>query len=234
MINEKGSYMLKHKILFMLFAIAVVFAKVVMLHQSNTVTLRGEIDDKSISALLHDMIMIENNPSQNVILHLNSPGGNVQSGNLLINQINMLKELGINVICIANYVASMAFAILQSCTTRYAQTSSILMQHQATFNLYGNSGIVNNMLEYTKTLLYELEYIQAKRLNISLSDFKMRIMNEWWLTGSEALEHNVIDELIYVKCHEDMIKQNITIILDKSINIYSACPIIVEPLVVIY
>jgi len=64
-------------------------------------------------------------------------------GMKIIDLINTLKKSGINVSCISDFSASMAFIILQSCQRRLAMVSSVLMQHQMSIGLEGNIENVN-------------------------------------------------------------------------------------------
>ena len=75
-----------------------------------------------ISKIVYQLILKEgDNP---IYLYINSHGGEVVAGNNLINYLLYNNK---NIICIANYAASMAFAILQACNKRYG-TKYLIME----------------------------------------------------------------------------------------------------------
>ena len=100
--------------------------QLIKLDKNNFITLRGKITDQ----LSSDIIRKLNKYSfQELYLYITSPGGSVINGLQIIDQIKVLNERNIKTICIADFAASMAFAIFQSCHTRYITLSSIVMQH---------------------------------------------------------------------------------------------------------
>lgn len=61
---------------------------------------------------------------------INSPGGSIFAGNLIINAMRMAKERGSSIHCVSTvYAASMAFQFLMECTHRYAMRYSQLLFH---------------------------------------------------------------------------------------------------------
>ena len=82
---------------------------------------------------------------------------------------------------------------------------------------------------------YDLNVVQAKRLNISVGEFKNKITTEWWLYGNDILHHNVADKIVLVTCSLDLINTNVTAtyktFFDETVTeTFSACPLIVNPI----
>ena len=133
------------KILFFLFNCLLSSAKLITLNNENTVILRGPVDENSVSSVVTNLNKID---ESKINLYINSPGGSVHHGNVLIEEIRGLQASGKEINCIADFAASMAFIILQSCSNRYALNSSVLMQHQMSLMLGGPINNVNTYMKY--------------------------------------------------------------------------------------
>jgi ATP-dependent protease ClpP protease subunit len=206
---------------------------VIELNSRNLITFRGSIKGSSVTTWI-SQINEHDSESTTLYIYLSSPGGSVLEGNKLVDQIKMLESNGINVICIADFAASMAFVILQACPKRVALSSSVLMQHQMSLSLDGPLENINNYLSFIHQINENLETMQASRLNMSTTDFKMKVMNDWWISGYNAIKENVVDELVLVKCTKDIVKKTEVIIVNTFFGlvelIFSKCPIGREPL----
>ena len=175
----------------------------VVLTVDNTVTIADAIHEQSVSKAIRQLTMIKNSE---VYLFLNSPGGSVFSGRKLIDFINASDK---KIHCVAQYAASMAFAILQVCETRLVMSSSILMQHQATIGLRGAP--VNNQLSFLNLLLIyleEMDAMQAARMGITPKDLALEIRDDMWLTGSESITSNAADKVVTVVCSPKLVQKS--------------------------
>lgn len=225
------------RLLFGLFGFVSATSKVVEFTSRNLITIRGPIKGSSSSTWINQMN--DRDPDTDTIyIYLSSPGGSVLEGNKLIDQIKTLEMNDINVVCVADFAASMAFVILQACPKRLALPSSILMQHQMSLSLDGALESVNNYMDFIHQINKNLDSMQATRMNMTLEDFKMKVMNDWWIPGHNAKAVNAVDELIMVKCSKDILtkKEKITVstIFGQVEIIYSKCPIAREPLEIKY
>ena len=117
---------------FLLLFLSTVTSKTIELTSNNLISIRGPINAFSASKFIHETSNIQSNVINIVI---NSPGGSISDGNVIIEQIKSLTDSKIRVNCICDFAASMAFIITQSCPYRYGMTSSVLMQHQMALSL---------------------------------------------------------------------------------------------------
>jgi ATP-dependent Clp protease protease subunit len=218
---------------FLLVGLASSAYKVIDLNSRNLITIRGPIQGTSstnwISAFNDRDMDIDT-----MYIYLSSPGGSVLEGNKLIDQIKTLQLSSIQVICIADFAASMAFVILQSCPQRLALPSSILMQHQMSIGLKGPLENVDNYLSFIHSVDDNLDRMQAERMNMTENDFRLKVMNDWWIPGHLAKEYNAVDELVMVKCSKELMPKreriNVNTIFGNIEIIFSKCPIAREPL----
>jgi len=201
------------------------------LNENNLVNIRGPIDSDSTNKFFHDIMKL--NKENEINIFINSPGGSVMEGLKIVSYIEMLNN-NTKINCIADFAASMAFIITQSCQNRYALKSSILMQHQMSLMNKGNLFNLNNYMEMINDMNVDLDKNQAKRINMTYEDFKQKITNDWWLYGNKAKELNVVDKIIDVKCSDRLIstteKNKISTIFGDIEFTFNLCPLLRHPL----
>jgi len=211
------------------------FKQFIELTDTNHVTLRGPVNEASVSQLIVNMSNIDND---SIILYLSSPGGSVIAGQHLIQYIDYLKLRGKTFHCVADYAASMAFDILQSCDYRYVTPSSILMQHQMSYHLHGQYFNVRSHQRLIDAMASDMVKRDAKRMGLTEEEFINNIKSDWWFLGAEAVASNAADELIHVGCAPNLFETTLnateyvcTIFGDIPIKVvYSSCPLVREPL----
>lgn len=207
--------------------------KVLEFNSRNLITIRGPIQGSSSTNWITSMN--DRDPDVDTMyIYLSSPGGSVLEGSKLIDQIKTLQLSNIQVVCIADFAASMAFVILQACPQRYALPSSILMQHQMSIGLKGPLENVDNYLSFIHSIDYNLEKMQADRMNMTEADFRKKVLNDWWIPGHQAKEFNAVDDLVMVKCSKELMPKreriNVRTMFGTVEIIYSKCPIAREPI----
>jgi ATP-dependent Clp protease protease subunit len=208
--------------------------QLIQLNRQNLITLRGEVNDELTSELVRKLNKFSNNQ---LYLYITSPGGSVISGMQIIDQLKSLKERNINLICVADFAASMAFAIFQACPVRYVTSSSILMQHQMSLGIKGNLQNVNNYLQFISEVDNDLDELQANRLQMDKISFKNKINNDWWMSGNNIIKNKAADNIVLVSCDPELVNQNDEV---KKVNpfidiniIFSKCPLSREPVDVV-
>ena len=197
----------------------------VILTPNNHVSIKGRIDDYKASRFISKINKLN---TTNIYVYIDSPGGDVDSGQKIIQYINFKKDTNKTIMCIAWEAHSMAFNILQACTYRYVLQDSKMMQHQMSLkNLAGNIENINSYMQITNKIYDKLILDASKRIGLSVEAYKIKIMNDWYLYGSEIVENNVADAMISsVGCSKKLTdSDSLTTILDNILTI-SDCPII--------
>ena len=124
----------------------------------------------------------------------------------------------------------MAFVITQACDNRYSLSSGILMQHQMSLSTGGPIENIHNYLKLINNINNDLDTMQANKINMKLEKFKSNIVNDWWLTANEALELNVIDNIVTVNCnkhlYKNIFKQKIRGLFGDVEFTFSQCPLL--------
>lgn len=197
----------------------------VILTPNNHVSIKGRIDDYKASRFISKINKLN---TTNIYVYIDSPGGDVDSGQKIIQYINFKKDTNKTIMCIAWEAHSMAFNILQACTYRYVLQDSKMMQHQMSLkNVVGNIENINSYMQITNKMYDKLILDASKRIGLSVEAYKIKIMNDWYLYGSEIVENNVADAMISsVGCSKKLTdSDSLTTIVDNILTI-SDCPII--------
>jgi len=189
-------------LLLIAFLFQVFSMKTLNLTLDNTLLLRGVIDEKSTNKLMYD---IQKSNATNKILYLDTPGGLVEEGLKIINEVK-----NYNISCVAEKAYSMGFSIFQSCYNRYILPNGKLMQHQISFGIGGELAKVNNYVNFIKQIEEEIVDMEASRIDIPVKNYREMTMNEWWLYGQNTINSNTADEIVNVKCSNKLTKKNFT------------------------
>lgn len=200
----------------------------ITLNEKNSIVLRGQINDQSVAKISYEILRHD---LDEFYLYISSPGGSVFAGMQLI---NIIKNSGKKIHCIASVAASMAFVILQACETRYIMESSILMQHVASYGVKGNAPNNMSMVKFIEGALLDIDRMQASRIGMSVNDFRKKTRNDWWFFGANAVKEKVADKIASVTCDKDLTNstytENIRFAFFSFDVTWSKCPLIEEPL----
>lgn len=220
--------MIKITILFTLLFFISYATAVVQLTEDNHIVIRGPITGKT-SKVINDLAKIK---TKELYIFIASNGGSVTNGMQIVQTIQALQKTGTKIICIGNVALSMGFVILQYCDNRYVMPSSILMQHQMSLGIEGSLKNVNSYMDFINTMDIEIEQHQAKRLNLTLEDFKKKVDHDWWMFGSSAVANNAADKLVSVLCDFkiDNNEETVHTMFGPVKLVFSNCPLARDPL----
>ena len=164
-----------------------------------------------------------------IYLYIDSPGGGVYTGVKFIEFAKSVRNLH----TVTSYAASMAAAIVQQLPgKRYVMDSGLFMFHRAYGSFSGQmeTGELESKIALWKRVVKQSESRQAKRIGITLREFKLRLINEWWLYGEDSVYANVADEVVDVRCSMKLSKQTYKVrrfgLLRTYTVKYSRCPLI--------
>ena len=158
------------------------------------------IDDYVSSVLIAQLLFLEaEDPSKDINMYINSPGGAITSGFGILDTMNYIKP-NIVTICMGQ-AASMAAILLGAGTKgkRMALENSRIMIHQP---LGGVSGQATDIEIHTKEILFLKEKLN-KILSNSTGKTVKAIENDTnrdkFMSAEQALEYGLIDKIIKSK-----------------------------------
>lgn len=205
--------------------------EVIHLELDNFVALNKVVTDRSSSKLIFDIM---SNEHERIYLYLYTPGGSIVAGNKIITVMDTLISQGKEIICIADFAASMGFGIFQACSERLVMPSSQIMQHQMSLGVRGQVENIRTLLNTTDEMYRELVVRQADRVGLSYDDFMNKIAHDWWMYGDDAVFENAADRMVHVNCSPELVRDTYEVeektMFGYEIHVYSSCPLITAPL----
>jgi ATP-dependent protease ClpP protease subunit len=176
--------MIKFLVLLML-AASPAAAQTITLNPARLVQIRGPIAENAIPAA-QQINKLADGSGQSIDFFIDSPGGNVIVGGIVLNAIQAAKQRGHKIRCaVGNMAASMAFQILIHCDERAAMKYSYLLFHP----MKASGGPVSAeraQYLYERLTAMEKPFIRdlIRALKINLNTFVYHYRNEtlWMAT----------------------------------------------------
>lgn len=132
----------------------------------------------------------------NITVHINSGGGDLYAGLAIYNRLKALKG---HVTTINDgLAASAASLIFQAGNTRKMNAGSNLMAHGVGGFLFGLYMVedLEELVTQFKAHNKAIVNVYAEAMDVSYNEAKSLIKSETWLTGQEAIDKGLADELI--------------------------------------
>ena len=148
----------------------------------------------ALDEFLHDLDGLKG--KANITVHINSVGGDLYGG---ISIYNRLKALPANITTINDGLAASAGSIIfQAGNTRRMNAGSNLMIHQAAGFLYGyyQSGDLKGVIKQLDAGNKAAVAVYAEASGREGAELKAMLDRETWLTGQEAVDAGLADEVI--------------------------------------
>ena len=146
---------------------------------------------------------------ENIILHINSPGGSVFSAVAIANTLkNHKAKITANIDGLA---ASAATIITSACDTVKMPKNALFMIHNPITFAYGNNQDMQKTLEMlnkVKNSIIETYLNKAKTDKETLSEL---MDNETWMSAEEAKEYGFIDEILDENVEKEVIENKLII-----------------------
>lgn len=178
----------------------------IKLSLDNTVALVGEISQNAGSVAQE--IIKKGSGKDPVYLAINSPGGSVLDGAMIVSAIQSSKA-PVYTICI-RICASMAAIIHQYGTQRLALDRSVLMFHDAAGGTQGYLPHMKSQLLMLDLYISKMNAYIAARAGLEKQAFVNRVHENIWLDGEEAYTQKFVDKLVYVSFDSTLTRDPVT------------------------
>ena len=168
--------------------------------KERIIFLGEEVNDTSASIIVAQLLFLEaEDPSKDIHLYINSPGGSVSAGFAIYDTMKYIK-CDVSTICIG-MAASMGAFLLAGGTKgkRFALPNSEIMIHQPSA---GTKGKVTDMeidVEHFLRIKKNLNEILANNTGKTAGEIKAASERDHWMTAQEALDFGLIDKIITSK-----------------------------------
>ena len=166
--------------------------------EDRIIFLSGEIDDAVANTVVAQLIYLEaKDPSKDISLYINSPGGSVSAGLAIYDTMNYVK-CDVSTICIG-MAASMGAFLLSSGQKgkRYALPNSEIMIPQPLGGAQGQASDIKIAADHILKTRNKLNNILANNSGKPLSQIEKDTDRDNYLSAQEAMEYGLIDKVFY-------------------------------------
>ena len=165
--------------------------------KDRIIFLGEEINDAVASIVVAQLLFLESeDPSKDIHLYINSPGGSVTAGMAIYDTMKYIK-CDVEVTCIG-MAASMGAFLLSSGTKgkRYALPNAEIMIHQPSGGAKGQETEIQIAAEHILKTKKKLNEILASNSGQPLEVVEADTDRDNWMTAKEAQEYGLIDKVI--------------------------------------
>ena len=165
--------------------------------KDRIIFLGGEIDDTTANLVVAQMLFLEmEDPDQDIMLYINSPGGSVTAGMAIYDTMRFIK-CDVSTICIGMAASMGAFLLAAGAKgKRLALPNAEIMIHQP---LGGASGQATDIAIHAEQILRIKKKLNEKLAEHSgqpLAKIEQDVERDHFLTAEQAKEYGLIDEII--------------------------------------
>jgi len=164
--------------------------------EDRIIFLTGEVNDASANAVIAQLIYLEGkDPTKDISLYINSPGGSVSAGLAIYDTMNYIK-CDVSTICMG-MAASMGAFLLSSGANgkRFALPNAEVMIHQPLGGAQGQASDIKIAAEHILRTKAKLNRILAENCGRPISDLERDTDRDNWLTADQAKEYGLIDKV---------------------------------------
>ena len=164
--------------------------------EDRIIFLSGEINDAVANTVVAQLIYLEaKDPSKDIHLYINSPGGSVSAGLAIYDTMNYIK-CDVSTICIG-MAASMGAFLLSSGTKgkRFALPNSEIMIHQPLGGAQGQASDIKIAAEHILRTKKKLNTILAQNSGKPIEQIERDTDRDNYLSADEAKNYGLIDKV---------------------------------------
>lgn len=167
--------------------------------EDRVIFLSGEITDDVANLVVAQLIYLESkDPTKDISLYINSPGGSVTAGLAIFDTMNYIRP-DVSTICVG-MAASMGAFLLSSGAKgkRYALPNSEVMIHQVLGGAQGQASDVEIQTRQLLKIKQKMNRILAENTGKTYDEVCADTDRDNYLSAEDAKEYGIIDQ-IFVK-----------------------------------
>jgi len=165
--------------------------------RERIVFLGGEIDDDLANLVTAQLLFLEaEDPTKEINLYINSPGGSVTAGLAIYDTMQFIKS-DLSTLCVGQ-AASMAAVLLAAGTKgrRYSLPHSRVLIHQLSGGFRGQATDIEIQAREALRLREALNNILVQHTGQTLKKIEKDTDRDTFLSPQEAVEYGLIDEIL--------------------------------------
>ena len=157
----------------------------------------GPVDDYSSNLIVAQLLFLESeNPTKDISLYINSPGGSVTAGMSIYDTMQFIKP-DISTLCIGQ-AASMGAILLcgGKKEKRFALPNSRVMIHQPLGSLQGQATDFDIQAKEILSIRARLNEILARNTGQTIKKIEADTERDNFMTSEEAMKYGLIDNIL--------------------------------------
>lgn len=165
--------------------------------KDRIIFLGGEINDDVANLVVAQMLFLEmEDPDQDIMLYINSPGGSISSGMAIYDTMHYVK-CEVSTVCIGMAASMGAFLLSAGAKgKRKALPNAEVMIHQPLGGTQGQTTDILIHAEHISNIKQKMNRLLAEHTGKPLSEIERDVERDHFLTAEEAKAYGLIDEII--------------------------------------
>ncbi|MEE3449313.1 MAG: ATP-dependent Clp endopeptidase proteolytic subunit ClpP [Acutalibacteraceae bacterium] len=161
------------------------------------IMLTDEVNDSTASVVVAQLLFLEGqDPSKDISLYINSPGGSVTAGMSIFDTMQYIK-CDVSTICMGMAASMGAFLLAAGAKgKRYSLPNSDIMIHQPSGGAKGQATDIMIHADHIVQTKKKLNQILAERTGQPYDVIAKDTERDNFMTAQQALEYGLIDEIL--------------------------------------
>ena len=165
--------------------------------KDRIVFLGGEIDDDTANLVVAQMLFLEmEDPDQDIMLYINSPGGSTSAGMAIYDTMHYVK-CEVSTVCVGMAASMGAFLLAAGAKgKRKALPNAEIMIHQPLGGARGQATDIAIQAEQIMRIKRKMNELLSKHTGQTIKTIEKDVERDHYMTAEEALKYGIIDEII--------------------------------------
>ena len=165
--------------------------------KDRIIFLGEEVNEVSASLVVAQLLFLESeDPSKDVHLYINSPGGVITAGMAIYDTMNYIK-CDVSTICIGMAASMGAFLLAGGAKgKRFALPNAEVMIHQPSGGAQGQATEIQITAEWILRTKQKMNEILAANTGKPVERKAEDTERDKWMTAQEAMEYGIVDQII--------------------------------------
>ena len=166
------------------------------LFKSRTITIFGEIDEKVARSVTERLLALAAEGDDTIIIYISSPGGHVESGDVVYDMINFIKP-DVKIIG-TGWVASAATTIFLAAKkkNRFALPNTRFLVHQPSGGSRGDATDIAIQAEQIVKMKTRINQLIADETGQPLERVAEDTDRDYWMSVEEALDYGILGKVV--------------------------------------
>ena len=165
--------------------------------KERIIFLGEEVTDASASVIVAELLFLESeDPSKDISLYINSPGGSVTAGMAIYDTMQYIKCY-VSTICIGMAASMGAFLLAGGAKgKRQALPNAEIMIHQPSGGTQGKASDMLIDADHIRATRQRMNELLAQNTGRTVEEVARDTDRDHWLTATEAADYGIIDSVI--------------------------------------